>query len=176
MTVSAQGKAVFHWSSRFISPQSPRLSQRALEWKVQFSFSPLDGPFKPRVLVPIPLCHYRHHCPQNGWQLLEVPGCVTTLRCTCCAIYVPPVLLHQQPERQRLQQHEQPINAARRYCIKATGLMTTLIKTSASETGSDYIWFFCQVIYFHKTTQKIPRSRFFPIYSVDTFKIIRPFI
>lgn len=45
--------------------------------------------------------HYRHHCPQNGWQLLEIPGCVTTLRCTCCAIYAPPVLMPQQPERQR---------------------------------------------------------------------------
>lgn len=51
---------------------------------------------------PPPLSrHYRHHCPQNGWQLLEIPGCVTTLRCTCCAIYVPPVLMPQQPERQK---------------------------------------------------------------------------
>ena len=57
--------------------------------------------FAPQPPPPLPLCHYRHHCPQNGWQLLEIPGCVTTPRCTCCAIYIPPVLMPQQPERQR---------------------------------------------------------------------------
>lgn len=72
---------------------------------MQYHFQPLDGPFNQEMRpssLSLSLSLYRHHqCPQNGWQLLEIPGCVTTLRCTCCAIYVPPVLMPQQPERQR---------------------------------------------------------------------------
>lgn len=92
------GKVVFHCSALSISAEP--LAQ-TLSPQLHFNRWPLDGPFNQGITPSILPRHYRHHCPQNGWQLLEIPGCVTTLRCTCCAVHVPPVLMPQQPERQR---------------------------------------------------------------------------
>lgn len=89
VSVSLQAKAGFH------SPARP--SERALHFPATW------WPFPTRDPPPLFLFyHYRHHCPQNGWQLLEIPGCVTTLRCTRCAICVAPVLMPQQLEMERM--------------------------------------------------------------------------
>ncbi len=76
MTASVKWKHCFTWSARFITTEPLWLSSRL---KVQFSFWPLDGPFNQEIPPPPLFCYYRHHSPQNGWQLLEIPGCVTTL-------------------------------------------------------------------------------------------------
>ena len=117
--------------------------------------------------------HYRHHCPQNGWQLIEITGCVTTPRCTCCAIYVAPVLMPQQPERQRkgscLQQHKRPINVGP-YCIKATGPVTSLKKQSiwhhpASGIWNNYLGLLYHVINFPQNSTEEQRKHFCPLLS-----------
>lgn len=94
---NSRGKQCF---SGLLASWQHTLNQPTHRLKTQFYFWPLDGPFN-QGITPHPLHHYRHHRPQNGWQLLEIPGCVTTLRCTCCAIYAPPVLMPQQLERKR---------------------------------------------------------------------------
>lgn len=163
-TVSVKGKAVFHQSARLITAEPLRLSIRL---KVQFDFRPLDGPFNQEILPPPLFRHYRHHCPQNGWQLLEIPGCVTTLRCTCCAIYVPPVLMPQQPERQRriIPATAQVPNYCCRLILDQSYRANNLTITSfALEIWNNYLWVFCHVINFQKTTED-HKGSIFTLYS-----------
>lgn len=136
MTTSVQGKAVVHLLH--YSTERPA---------VQFDIRPLDGPFNQEI-PPWPLFrHCRHHCPQNGWQHLEIPGCVTTPRCTRCARFTSHLFWCLKRQRTITSWNT---GTSSRFMLQpdttqAAGLITSrrcLATSSASEAGNNYLWLF----------------------------------